>query len=296
MDILSSKPYVIGIIGGTGKEGKGLAYRWGKAGHSVIIGSRLIEKAQAAVEDLHSLAGGSIEITASTNQDAALNATIVVLTVPYSAQKETLEGLKDALKGKILISVVVPLVPPKVTRVQMPSAGSASLEAQQILGEDTAVVAAFQNISYEHLLNDEEVLCDVLVCGTSKVARTEVLSLVKDAGLTGWDAGPIENSMVVEGLTSVLLGLNKIYGVTSAGIQVTGIFRASKLMSHQLSLTAISGIPLIQPGDNLVRIICDAMGLAGIELKDGDILVFAQKIVSKAEGRLVNFINNNSKR
>jgi 8-hydroxy-5-deazaflavin:NADPH oxidoreductase len=225
VDISSSKPYVIGIIGGTGKEGKGLAYRWGKAGYSVIIGSRSVEKAQAAVEDLRSLAAESIKISAATNLDAALSATIVVLTVPYTAQKDTLEGLKDALKGKILISVVVPLVPPKVTKVQMPTAGSASLEAQQILGEETTVVAAFQNISYEHLLNDEEVLCDVLVCGTSKAARMEVLSLVKDAGLTGWDAGPIENSMVVEGLTSVLLGLNKIYGVTSAGIQITGIPR-----------------------------------------------------------------------
>lgn len=218
-------PCVIGIIGGTGKEGKGLAYRWVKAGHKVIIGSRSLEKAQAAVDDILSRTSASGKLTAATNYDAVQNASIAVLTVPYAAQKDTLEGLKSGLRGKILISVVVPLVPPKITKVQMPPAGSACLEAQQILGEETSVVAAFQNISYEHLLNDEEILCDVLVCGSSKAARTEALTLVKDAGLTGWDAGPLENSVVVEGMTSVLLGLNKMYGVTSAGIKITGIPR-----------------------------------------------------------------------
>jgi NADPH-dependent F420 reductase len=125
--------------------------------------------------------------------------------------------------GKILIDVTVPLVPPKVTRVQMPPAGSAAQEAQEILGEGTQVVAAFQNISYEHLLHDETVNCDVLVCGSSKAARTKVIELVEAAGLVGFDAGPIENSMVVEGLTSVLIGINKQFGVQSAGIKITGV-------------------------------------------------------------------------
>ena len=147
--------------------------------------------------------------------------------MPYSAHRETLEGVKDVLKGKLLIDVTVPLVPPKVTKVQMPAAGSAAQEAKEIVGEGVEVVAAFQNISHELLLTDEEVECDVLVTGTSKDARTEALRLVEAAGLTGWDAGPIENSVVVEGLTSVLININKQYGSTHAGIKITGASQKS---------------------------------------------------------------------
>jgi hypothetical protein len=129
------------------------------------------------------------------------------------------------MKGKILIDVTVPLVPPKVTKVQMPPAGSAAQEAQEILGEQVQVTSAFQNISYEHLFQDEPVTCDVLVTGTSKEARAETLKLVTAAGLTGWDAGPIENSVVAEGLTSVLIGINKQYGSSSAGIRIIGVQR-----------------------------------------------------------------------
>ena len=215
----------IAIIGGTGKEGKGLAYRWVKAGYEVLIGSRLVEKAQAAAADITALLPAGAAVRGVTNPEAAQLADLVVLTVPFGVHKEMLELLKPDLQGKILIDVTVPLVPPKVTKVQMPPAGSASLEAQQILGEGVQVVAAFQNISYEHLLNDEEVACDVLVCGSGKAARTQVLELVKAAGLVGWDAGPLENSVVVEGMTSILIGLNKQYGVQSAGIQLTGLPR-----------------------------------------------------------------------
>ncbi len=215
----------IAIIGGTGKEGKGLAYRWAKAGYRVIIGSRQAEKAASAAAELHQLLGSSERVCGLTNPEAATAADLVVLTVPFSAHQETLISLKDRLQGKILIDVTVPLVPPKVTRVQMPPAGSAAQEAQQILGESVQVVSAFQNISYEHLLHDEVVDCDVLVCGGSKSARAEVLKLVKAAGLTGWDAGPIENSVVAEGLTSVLIGINKQFGVQSAGIRITGVPR-----------------------------------------------------------------------
>ncbi len=216
--------YTIGIIGGTGKEGKGLAYRWLKAGHQVMIGSRQMEKAEAAVEDLRGrVQGFSGSVWAVTNLQAAKEAQIVVITVPYIAHRETLEGLKDALAGKILIDVSVPLVPPKVTRVQMPAAGSAAQEAQAIVGERVQVVSAFQNVSYEKLLGDHEVTCDVLVCGGNKAARAAVMGLVRDAGLVGYDAGPIENSVVAEGLTSVLIGINKQFGVQSAGIKITGL-------------------------------------------------------------------------
>lgn len=214
----------IAIIGGTGKEGKGLAFRWCRAGYTVTIGSRAQEKAQSAADEVSKLYPGA-DVHAMTNPEAAQGADVVVLTVPFAAHRDMLEALKPALSGKILIDVTVPLVPPKVTRVQMPAAGSASLEAQQILGEETQVVAAFQNISYEKLINDEDIECDVLVCGSSKAARAAVLTLVKDAGLVGWDAGPLENSVIPEGMTSILIGLNKQFGVQSAGIRITGIPR-----------------------------------------------------------------------
>ncbi|MDI6768386.1 MAG: NADPH-dependent F420 reductase [Anaerolineales bacterium] len=213
----------LAILGGTGKEGKGLAYRWAKAGYRVVIGSRTLEKAQAAAQELSDMLGGDAIIEGISNLEAAQQADIVALTVPYAAHRETLEAVKDALQGKILIDVTVPLVPPKVTKVQMPPAGSAAQEAREILGAGVEVVAAFQNISHEHLLHDEPIECDVLVTGTSKEARAEVLKLVAAAGLSGWDAGPLENSVVVEGLTSVLIGINKQYGSTHAGIRITGV-------------------------------------------------------------------------
>jgi NADPH-dependent F420 reductase len=166
-------------------------------------------------------------VVGTTNPEAAEQADIVVLTVPYSAHRQTLESVKHALKGKLLVDVTVPLVPPKLSKVQMPAAGSAAQEAREIVGEEVEVVAAFQNVSHEHLLGEEIVDCDVLVTGTSKKARSEVLKLVEAAGLIGWDAGPIENSVVVEGLASVLININKIYGSKHAGIRITGAPRPS---------------------------------------------------------------------
>lgn len=215
----------IAILGGTGKEGKGLAYRWAKAGYDIIIGSRQAEKAWAAAEDLRQYPGLAEKISGSTNEEAAQKADLLVLTVPYSAHIAMCEAIKPYVQGKIFIDVTVPLVPPKVTRVQLPPAGSAALEARQILGEGVEIVSAFQNISYEHLLHDEPVECDVLVCGGSKAARGQVIQLVEEAGLVGWDAGPLENSVVAEGLTSVLIGINKQFGSQSAGIRITGIPR-----------------------------------------------------------------------
>jgi len=212
----------IAVLGGTGKEGRGLAYRWAKAGYKILIGSRSPEKAVTAASELMELLEGSSSLVGVSNHEAAELADIVVLTVPYAAHRETLESVKDVLKGKILIDVTAPLIPPKVTKVQMPPAGSAAQEAKEIVGDGVEVVAAFQSIAHEHLLTDEDVDCDVLVTGTSKNARSEVLKLVDAAGLTGWDAGPIENSVVVEGLTNVLININKQYGSTHAGIKITG--------------------------------------------------------------------------
>jgi NADPH-dependent F420 reductase len=216
----------IAVLGGTGKEGKGLAYRWAKAGYRVLIGSRSSEKAIVAASEIVQLLDGASSIVGTTNPEAAKLADVVVLTVPYSAHRETLESIKDELIGKIIIDVTVPLMPPAVTKVKMPPAGSAAQEARQILGEQVEIAAAFHNISHEYLLQDKEVQCDVLVTGTSKKTRDDVLKLVTAAGLIGWDAGPIENSVVVEGLTSVLININKRYGSSHAGIKITGVIKA----------------------------------------------------------------------
>jgi 8-hydroxy-5-deazaflavin:NADPH oxidoreductase len=216
----------IAVLGGTGKEGKGLAYRWAQAGYRVLIGSRSSEKAVTAASEIMELLEGSSSVVGTTNLEAAEQADIVVLTVPYSAHRDTLENVKSALKGKILVDVTAPLVPPK-SKVQMPPAGSAAQEAKEIVGEEVEVVAAFQSVSHEHLMGEEQIECDVLVTGTSKKARAEVLTLVEAIGLTGWDAGPIENSVVVEGLSSVLININKLYGSKHSGIRITGVPKQS---------------------------------------------------------------------
>lgn len=215
----------ITIVGGTGKEGKGLAYRWAKAGYQVIIGSRDPAKAVETSNELNKILS-SKNISGMDNKQAVKDGQIVVLTIPYSVHRETLENLKDILVGKLIIDVTVPLNPPKVAKVQMPSAGSAAQESQLILGSNSQLAAAFHNISYEYLIsNEQDCDCDVLVTGTSKETRQITLDLVKAAGFIGWDAGPIENSVVLEGLTSVLIGINRAYGSSHAGIRITGVER-----------------------------------------------------------------------
>ena len=216
--------YTLGIICGTGKEGSGLAYRWAMAGHKVIIGSRQVEKALTAVEILREKIGEQeVDLSGMSNPDAVNACDIAVLTVPFAAHAATLEGLKEELQGKLLIDVSVPLVPPKVTKVQMPPEGSAALQAKAILGPDVQVVDAFQTVSFERLLSGEEIDCDVLVAGGNKESREIVIGLAEDMGLNAWDAGVIENTVVVEGLTSILIGLNIKYKVDSAGVRITGI-------------------------------------------------------------------------
>ena len=216
--------YTLGIICGTGKEGSGLAYRWAMAGHKVIIGSRQVEKALTAVEILREKIGEQeVDLSGMSNPDAVNACDIAVLTVPFAAHAATLEGLKEELQGKLLIDVSVPLVPPKVTKVQMPPEGSAALQAKAILGSDVQVVDAFQTVSFERLLSGEEIDCDVLVAGGNKESREIVIGLAEDMGLNAWDAGVIENTVVVEGLTSILIGLNIKYKVDSAGVRITGI-------------------------------------------------------------------------
>lgn len=219
---------IIAILGGTGHEGSGLGLRWAKAGHSIIIGSRTAEKAQTAAAELNAKLGAPLvrgaSVRGADNVTAAREAEIVVLTVPYAAHTATLESVREAVQGKIFVDVTVPLAPPKVSRVLMPAAGSASQEAQNLLGPDVRVVTAFQNISAEHLKDAEHPIdCDVLVCGDDKDAKAVIIQLAGDAGIQAWDAGPLANAVIPEGLTSVLIGLNIRYKVKSSGIRLTGL-------------------------------------------------------------------------
>ena len=217
---------LIAILGGTGDLGTGLARRWLEAGYSVIIGSRTPDKAEAAVDDLVSvMAERGVEVQgvqAMENLAAAKAADLCVLTVPFAHQIATLEYLKPALAGKILVDVTVPLMPPKVARVQLPEQGSAGAIAQQVLGEEVRVVSAFQNVAAHHLLEGHELSCDVLVCGDNKEARGEVIKLVEAAGMRGFHGGSIANSAAAEALTSVLIFINKQYKC-HAGIRITGL-------------------------------------------------------------------------
>lgn len=214
----------IGVLGGTGQEGGGLAFRWALKGHDVIIGSRSAEKAAAGAQALNQLLAGRGKVRGAANRDAAQAAAVVVLAVPYAAQTATAEAVRDLLAGKILVDVTVPLVPPKVDRVQLPAGGSAVAALQRRLGETVKVVSAFQNVSAIHLKDgSHEIDCDVLVCGDDAAARETVIGLAHDAGLRAWHAGPLANSVATEALTSVLIAINKRYKVPGAGIRITGV-------------------------------------------------------------------------
>lgn len=217
---------VIAVLGGTGDLGTGLARRWAQAGYQVIIGSRTLDKAQSAASDLKALMAErgveSVNVQAMENVAAAEACDIAAMTVPFAHHTSTLTAVKDALKGKILIDVTVPLVPPKVARVQLPEQGSAGTIAQELLGEDVNVVSAFQNVAAHHLQEGQGLNCDVLVCGNKKDARGEVIKLVEAAGMRGFHAGSINNSAATEAMTSLLIFINKQYKC-HAGISITGL-------------------------------------------------------------------------
>jgi NADPH-dependent F420 reductase len=213
----------LAVLGGTGAEGSGLAFRWAHAGYPVILGSRSTEKAQAGAAELNGLLGKDL-VRGMDNLSAAKEADIAILTVPWSAQKSTVSDVASALQGKILVDVTVPLVPPKVNRVQLPEGGSAVMAMQQMLGGGVKVVSAFQNVSAHHLKDlHHDVECDVLVAGDDIPAREAVVKLANAAGLRGIHAGPLQNSVVAEALTSVLISINQRYKIPGAGIRITGI-------------------------------------------------------------------------
>lgn len=212
----------IAIVGGTGKQGQGLALGWARAGRELIIGSRVPERAVQTAEAINREAGRAVA-TGMLNREAAAAGEIVVLTVPYDAHEKTLLDIREAVRGKILVDVTVPVDPEKPRRLRIPPGGSATEEAQTLLGSETRVVAAFQNISYTHLARGEAIASDVLVCGDDAQSRHEVIKLAGLLHLRALDAGPARNARVVEGLTVLLMEINRQYKVRSAGIQVTGL-------------------------------------------------------------------------
>jgi NADPH-dependent F420 reductase len=194
-----------------------------RAGYPVIIGSRGLEKAENSAAALLDRAGGDVNVKGLANPDAAAAADLIILTVPFASQAPTLESVREAAQGKIFVDATVPLVPPKVMRVQLPPGGSAAKQAQEYLGENVRVVSAFQNVAAAHLNADDAHLdeCDVLVSGNDKDAREIVVQLAEALGMKAWHAGPIDNSVVAEALTSVLIFMNKRYKFPGAGIKIT---------------------------------------------------------------------------
>tara|TARA_B100000035_G_scaffold215198_1_gene184404 strand:+ start:1712 stop:2386 length:675 start_codon:yes stop_codon:yes gene_type:complete len=216
----------VGIVGGTGDLGAGLARRLTRAGFRVVIGSRHESQAQAAADTIKGIgseAGWStLQVSGASNLDAATAADIVFVTVPFSAHGVTLEGITDVVQEKVVVDVTVPLVPPKVARVQMPEGGSAGQIAQSILGDNVRVVSAMQNVAAAHLNSEEPIDCDVLVTGNNRDARQWVIDILAAIDMRGFHAGMINNAAAAEALTSVLIHINKQYK-THAGIRLTGI-------------------------------------------------------------------------
>ncbi len=197
--------------------------RWASVGHDIVIGSRSADKAAQVCAQVNRELGQD-RLTHAGYRDAAASAATVVLCVPYAGQRAAVDEVADLLAGKILIDTTVPLVPPKVARVQLPQGGSAVAAIQQLLGERVKVVAAFQNVP-AHLLLDlhHQVDCDVLVCGDDVAARESVIGLIAEIGLRAIHAGPVANSAASEALTSVLISINSRYKVPGAGIRITGL-------------------------------------------------------------------------
>ena len=216
MSTTTDKP-TLAVIGGTGMLGLGLARRLAAAGYPVIIGSRTAEKATEAASQLAGSAKGA------TNADAAKAASVVIVTVPWANQAPILDEIKPHVAGKLVVDTTVPLVPPKVARVQLPPETSAALAAQKRLGEGVRVVSAFHNVAAHKLQKDEPIDCDILVFGDSPQDREVVVALADAAGLRGIHAGPLANSVAAEALTSVLIGINRNYKVDGAGLRITGI-------------------------------------------------------------------------
>ncbi len=219
-----SKP-ALAVIGGTGALGSGLARRLAAAGYEIIIGSRTAEKATEAANQLPTVPG-TAKPRGATNAEAAAAAEVVLVTVPFTSQAQILDEIKPHVAGKLVIDTTVPLMPPKVARVQLPSQGCAAMVANERLGEGVRVVSAFHNVAAHKLQTDAEIDCDVLVFGDDPKDREVAIALAKAAKLRGLHCGPLVNSAAAEALTSVLIGINRAYKVDGAGLRITGITEA----------------------------------------------------------------------
>lgn len=215
------KKPILALLGGTGKEGPALAMRWATAGYRILIGSRQEEKARNTAEELNE-ALGLDSVEGYENGEAARRADICVLTVVYSAHRSAIEGLKDALQGKILIDATARV---DFRDPQPPPPPSAARIAQDILGPGARVVAAFQNVPAHSLRKSlgEELDVDVLVCADDEDAAEQTIALSNAAGMRAYYAGGLDNALVVEGLTALLIAMNKHYGVKTASIGVSGV-------------------------------------------------------------------------
>jgi hypothetical protein len=218
---MDNKKPIIAILGGTGKEGPGLALRWASVGYPIIIGSRLAEKAQTVAKELNEQLG--IEtIQGMENAWAARSADICVLTVVQAAHQEALTGLMQVLKGKILVDATarVDFRDPKP-----PPAPSAARHAQNLLGNEVRVVAAFQNVPAHSLKKNlgQQMETDVLVCSDDLEAAQVVIQLANAGGMRAFYAGGLDNAVIVEGLTALLISMNKYYGIKTASIGITGV-------------------------------------------------------------------------
>lgn len=217
----------VAIIGGTGKEGNALAYRFAKAGLRVMIGSREASKAQNSANELNARLGVA-HVEGYVNREAAARADIVLLAVPYAGMRPILEDLREAVQGKIVINVASSLDPERKSRAKPPAAGSVTAEVQQFLGESARVVCAFQNIAPEKLeAVEEKIDVDVIVCGDDKDARATVIELIRCIGIEAFDGGALANAVAVEALTAILIAINIKYKVRGAGIRITGVPRSS---------------------------------------------------------------------
>ena len=210
----------IAVIGGTGHLGKGIARRLAKAGHEVTIGSRAAEKGEAIAAEM------GLGTKGASNDDAAQGKDVVIVTVPYENQEATLKQIRDKVGTAIVVDTTVPLVPPKVMRVQLPKAGSAAAEAREHLGPDVRFVTAFHNVAAHILDTDAKVDCDVLVFSDDIEARNTVVGLVNDMELRGLSGGALVNSAAAEAITSLLIYMNKTYKADGAGIRFTGLTTA----------------------------------------------------------------------
>ncbi len=216
---MSNFEKTIAVIGGTGGLGSALAFRWGRAGYKIFVGSRTESKAQNSAKELNKRLGREIA-RGYINQLAAKKAEIIVLTIPFSSHDDIIDEIKEEVQGKIVVDTTVPLIPPKVSRVQLPLGGSVAKLAQEKLGQNVRLVSAFQNVAATSLEAGDNVKGEVLVCGNNVDARSEIISLIEGIGLKGWHAGPIDNSVVTESLTPVLIFLNKRYKLSGSGISI----------------------------------------------------------------------------